>query len=155
MHVAVLGFGYWGPNLVRNLLDNRGCSSVTICDRDEAQLERARSRFPHVRTVSNADEVWRDTSLEAVLIATPVSTHYPLAKAALEAGKHTFVEKPMAASAVEAEDLVRLAEERGRTLMVGHTFEYSPPAKMRTSHSVCDGSSTGGCGSGVTMTPGS
>lgn len=127
MHVAVLGFGYWGPNLVRNLLDNRACSSVTICDQSEAQQERARSRFPHVKVVAGVDEIWSDAAIEAVLIATPVSTHYPLAKAALEAGKHTFVEKPMAASAKEAEELVRLADDRRLTLMVGHTFEYSPP----------------------------
>jgi predicted dehydrogenase len=127
MHLAVIGYGYWGPNLVRNLLENRKVNTVTICDRDPDQLERAAQRFPHVRTVADVDDVWRDTSIEAVLIATPVSTHHGLGKASLAAGKHTFIEKPLAASTQEAEDLARTADQLGLTLMVGHTFEYSPP----------------------------
>jgi len=127
MHVAVIGFGYWGPNLVRNLLENRKVTAVTICDGNPAQLERAAQRFPHVRAVEDVNEIWNDTSIEAVLIATPVSTHHGLGKASLAAGKHTFIEKPLAASTAEAEDLARTAEAAGLTLMVGHTFEYSPP----------------------------
>lgn len=128
MHVGVVGCGYWGPNLIRNLLQNRKCSSVSVCDTNERNLERARQRFPHLRCLEDADELLADRSIEAVLIATPVSTHYPLAKAALESGRHTFVEKPLAASVAEAEDLIRIADHVGATLMVGHTFEFSPPA---------------------------
>ncbi len=128
MHVGVVGCGYWGPNLIRNLLQNRKCSSVSVCDTNERNLERARQRFPHLRCLEDADELLADRSIEAVLIATPVSTHYPLAKAALESGRHTFVEKPLAASVAEAEDLIRIADHVGVTLMVGHTFEFSPPA---------------------------
>ncbi len=127
MHVAVIGYGYWGPNLVRNLLENRKVTAVTICDVNPDQLERAAKRFPHVRTVGDVDQVWADSSIEATLIATPVTTHHGLGKASLAAGKHTFIEKPIAASTAEAEDLVRTAEQAGLTLMVGHTFEYSPP----------------------------
>jgi predicted dehydrogenase len=127
MHVAVIGFGYWGPNLVRNLLENRKVTAVTICDSSPDQLARAAQRFPHVRAVEDVNEIWNDTSVEAVLIATPVSTHYALGKASLGARKHTFIEKPLAASTAEAADLTRTAAESGLTLMVGHTFEYSPP----------------------------
>ena len=127
MHVGVVGCGYWGPNLVRNLLESRRCRSVTICDTNPARLERAAKRFPHVRCLTRVEELLDDRSIEAVMIATPVSTHHALAKAALESGKHTFVEKPLAASSEEAADLVRTADRRGLSLMVGHTFEFSPP----------------------------
>jgi predicted dehydrogenase len=127
MHVGVVGCGYWGPNLIRNLLENRRCSAVTVCDADNARLERARARFPHLRCVGSLEEVLQDRSIEAVLIATPVSTHHGLAKECLLSDRHTFVEKPLASSAAEAEDLVQTAERRGLTLMVGHTFEFSPP----------------------------
>jgi predicted dehydrogenase len=127
MHVGVIGCGYWGPNLIRNLLANRKCDRITICDANEENLERARERFPHLRCVSRVEELLADSSVEAVLIATPVSTHFPLATACLESGRHTFVEKPLASSVVEAEKLIQLADRTGATLMVGHTFEFSPP----------------------------
>jgi len=127
MHVGVIGCGYWGPNLIRNLLENRKCESVTVCDRSEVNLERARSRFPHLKCIDDVDELLGDRSIEAVLIATPVSTHHALARTCLESGRHTFVEKPLAASAGEAADLIRVADRAGVTLMVGHTFEFSPP----------------------------
>jgi predicted dehydrogenase len=100
---------------------------VTICDQDPENLETARHRFPHLRFVPDIEQLLEDRSVEAVIIATPVSTHHALALRCLAAGRHVFVEKPLAASAREAEELVRVAEFAGRTLMVGHTFEYSPP----------------------------
>jgi predicted dehydrogenase len=127
MHVGVVGCGYWGPNLVRNLLSNRKCTGVTICDASEQNLARARERFPHVRCVQSFDELLADASVEAVLIATPVSTHFELARACLASARHTFIEKPLTASAAEAEMLIATAERVGVTLMVGHTFEFSPP----------------------------
>lgn len=127
MHVGVVGCGYWGPNLVRNLLENRKCTALTVCDRDPELLARARQRFPTVRAVSGVSELLADSSVEAVVIATPVATHYGLARACLRAGRATFVEKPLCANEAEAEDLVREAEEASVPLMVGHTFEYSPP----------------------------
>ncbi len=127
MHVGVIGCGYWGPNLIRNLQENRKCSSVTICDSNPQNLRRAGERFPHARCLDSVDDLLSESHIDAVLIATPVSTHHALAKAALESGRHTFVEKPLAATAAEAEDLIRAAKRSGVTLMVGHTFEYSPP----------------------------
>jgi predicted dehydrogenase len=128
MHVGVIGCGYWGPNLIRNLLENRKCTSVTICDLDPETLGRARQRFPTVHCCGNLQELLANPSIEAVLIATPVSTHYRLAKACLKAGRHTFVEKPLTATAREAEDLIRESDRAGVILMVGHTFEFSPAA---------------------------
>jgi len=127
MHVGVIGCGYWGPNLVRNLLANRKCDDITVCDADSAHLARARERFPHLRCVGRVDELLDDPTVDAVLIATPVSTHFPLAKACIETGRHTFVEKPLTASVPEAERLIEMADRYGVTLMVGHTFEFSPP----------------------------
>jgi len=127
MRVGVIGCGYWGPNLIRNVLENRRAESVTVCDANEKNLERARQRFPHLQCVNSTKELFSDRGIEAILIATPVSTHFDLAKASIESGRHTFVEKPLAASVEEAEILVRLADRAGVTLMVGHTFEFSPP----------------------------
>lgn len=127
MHVGVIGCGYWGPNLVRNLLANRKCRSVTVCDPDEVNLARMRERFPHVTCVSTLNDLLADPRIEAVLIATPVSTHFPLAQACLESGRHTFVEKPLTASVVQAEQLIETADRHNVVLMVGHTFEFSPP----------------------------
>lgn len=127
MRVGVVGCGYWGPNLIRNLLDTRRCESLTVCDSDPKRLERARARFPQLACVGTVEELLNDRSIDAVLIATPVSTHHAIAKECLLSGRHTFVEKPLAASTAEAEDLVRTAEAAGLTLMVGHTFEFSPP----------------------------
>ena len=127
MRVGVIGCGYWGPNLIRNLLENRKCTGVTVCDPDPASLARARHRFPTVECVGSVDELLRDRAVEAVLIATPVTTHFALARACLRSGRHTFVEKPLTSTAAEAEELIRIADRAGVTLMVGHTFEYSPP----------------------------
>ena len=127
MHVGVVGCGYWGPNLVRNLLETRKCTAITVCDRDPELLERAHQRFPTVRVCGSLEALLADPSVEAVVLATPVSTHHALARACLRSGRHTFVEKPLCATTAEAEDLILEAEEAGVALMVGHTFEYSPP----------------------------
>src|SRR5688572_26920857 len=127
MHVGVVGCGYWGPNLVRNLLENRKCTKITVCDRDPDLLARTRQRFPTVRAASTVGDLLDDSTIEGVVIATPVATHYALARECLRAGRATFVEKPLAGTVAEAEALVRLSETTGVPLMVGHTFEYSPP----------------------------
>jgi len=127
IHAAVVGLGYWGPNLLRNLNENGTCRELTACDLDPGRLERIKQRYPGVRVTTDFERILDDEAIDAVLIATPISTHYPLAKRVLEAGKHCFVEKPMAYNSREALDLVRTAEARSLTLMVGHTFEYSPP----------------------------
>jgi predicted dehydrogenase len=127
VRIAVVGLGYWGPSLVRNLQELPEAELVAVCDRRSDALARIRRRYPAVEGTSRFDELLDDPSVEAVAIATPVSTHERLATAALEAGKHVFVEKPLAASSTAALRLGRLADERGLVLMPGHTFVYSPP----------------------------
>ncbi|MBK8014886.1 MAG: Gfo/Idh/MocA family oxidoreductase [Deltaproteobacteria bacterium] len=127
MRFALVGAGYWGPNLLRNLLLQKEITSVVVCDRDQARLEFIAERFPRVETTTSFESVLGDREVKAVLLATPISTHGTLGAQVLEAGKDLFVEKPLATSTVEAETLVRLARANGRVLMVGHTFEYSPP----------------------------
>jgi predicted dehydrogenase len=127
--IAVIGLGYWGPNLLRVLGDNPDVEVRWICDLNRDRLEQFRRRYPATRTTTSVERVLNDPAVDAVVIATPVHTHYNLAAQALEAGKHTFVEKPLASSTELADDLVRLAAIRQRTLMCGHTFIYSPPVR--------------------------
>jgi predicted dehydrogenase len=130
VRVAVVGVGYWGPNLVRNLVEHEGAEVAYVCDRDQAALDRVTRRFPWLRTTTAYDVVVGDNEVDAIAIATPVSTHGFLARDALRAGKHVLVEKPLAASAVEALDLLELARRRDLVLMPGHTFLYSPPVNL-------------------------
>jgi predicted dehydrogenase len=127
LHLAVIGFGYWGPNLVRNLLENRLTRQVTVCDLDPAKLARAVQRYPGIQVTCHHDEVLASPDIDGVLIATPLVTHYPLALQALQAGKHVFVEKPFTGSSEQALELIQLAKRKDLTVMVGHTFRYSPP----------------------------
>lgn len=128
-NVAIVGYGYWGPNLLRNYLEVPGVSVAWVCDRRPEALEKVRRRYPAQAVSGSYDEVLADPAVDAVVIATPISTHFDLAAAALRAGKHVFVEKPMTSSTADAEELVRLAGETGLTLMVGHTFVFSPPVR--------------------------
>jgi len=128
-NVAVVGLGYWGPNRLRALADIEGMNVTWICDRDEKQLAKLANRHPHTRATTDLDEALADDDLDAVVLATPVFTHHSLGSAALRAGKHVFVEKPLAGSSGEAIDLFSIAEECDRTLMCGHTFLYSPPVR--------------------------
>jgi predicted dehydrogenase len=125
--VAVVGLGYWGPNLVRNLTERPDAWITHVCDSRQDRLDAIASRYPAIARVSNFERVLDDEAVEAVVIATPVSTHQALASAALEAGKHVFVEKPLSASVAEAVELIKLADRQGLVLMPGHTFLYSPP----------------------------
>jgi predicted dehydrogenase len=127
VRVAVVGLGYWGPNLVRNLLELECAEVAAICDRQPERLAAMRRRFSGVHATESYDEILADDSIDAVAIATPVTSHHPLALAALEAGKHVFIEKPLAASATECLELIRVAGEKGLVVMPGHTFLYSPP----------------------------
>ena len=124
--VAVVGLGYWGPNLARNFDALPQAELAWICDGSREQLERARPSFPKTRVTTALDEVLADPGLQAVAIATPVPTHADLARRSLEAGKHVFVEKPLSQSVADAEDVVAAAQKSGRTLMVGHLLEYHP-----------------------------
>ena len=126
MRVGVIGLGYWGPNLARNLSANPRARLAALCDLDEARLRSQSRLYPAVRSTTSLSEVLEDASIDAVAVATPVRTHFALAKEALLAGKHVLVEKPLATTSVEAEELISIAEERGRVLMVDHVFLYSP-----------------------------
>ena len=128
--VAVVGLGYWGPNLVRNLHELPEAHVAGVCDLRRERLDTIALRYPALRQTTKLDAVLNDPTIEAVAIATPVSTHHEIASAALTAGKHVFIEKPFAASSAEAVDLIELAEERGLVVMPGHTFLYSPPVNM-------------------------
>ena len=127
--MAVIGLGYWGPNLLRVLIEMSGVQVKWGCDQDPERLERLGRRYPTVCFTTEYAEVLEDPEVDAVLIATPVGTHVELARQSLEAGKHTFVEKPLAPSAEMADELIALAEDAGRVLMPGHTFIYSPPVR--------------------------
>lgn len=123
--VGVIGYGYWGPNLVRNFAEVDGAHVVAVCDRRPERLALAKSRYPYIETTDVAMEVVADPRIDAIVIATPVSTHFELARQALRAGKHVLVEKPLAATSDEAERLIEEANRRRLILMVDHTFVYT------------------------------
>jgi len=123
--IGVIGCGYWGPNLIRNFAENERAQLRWICDTDEKRLSAIGRRYPAARITADYEQLLADPELAAVVIATPVSTHYRFAKDALIAGKHVLVEKPFTTNAREARELVELAEARGLTLMVDHTFVYT------------------------------
>jgi predicted dehydrogenase len=129
LNLAIVGLGYWGPTLLRALVEVEGVEVGWLCDSDRSRLERSRRRYPAARATTRIDDLLADPKLDAVVLATPVFTHFYLASRALTAGKHVFVEKPLATSSAEADQLARLAEMEGRVLMCGHTFIYSPPVR--------------------------
>ena len=127
VRVAVVGLGYWGPNLVRNLHELADAEVALVCDQRPEALEQIARRYPAVRRTTQFAEVLDDPLVDAIVIATPIGTHFDLARASLEAGKHTLVEKPLADSVAKAAELALLAAERNLVLVPGHTFLYSPP----------------------------
>lgn len=129
VRVAVVGLGYWGPNLVRNLYELPSAEVTLVCDHRHEALEQITKRYPSVRATTQFAEVLEDPLVEAIAIATPIGTHFDLASASLESGKHTLVEKPLADSVAKAVELSRLAAERDLVLLPGHTFLYSPPVQ--------------------------
>jgi predicted dehydrogenase len=127
VRIAVVGLGYWGPNLVRNLFELGDVELEWICDLSTEALDRVSRRYPSIRRTTRLEDVLDDPEVDAVAIATPVSTHYDLAWKVLEEGRHVFVEKPLAGSWDRAVELTQLARDRDLVLMPGHTFLYSPP----------------------------
>jgi predicted dehydrogenase len=126
VNVALIGYGYWGPNLARNLHQLPGCRLAACCDLDAARLEKVRALYPGLHTTTDLDVVLNDAEIDGVVIATPARSHHALVSKALTNGKHVLVEKPIAMSSAETEELIDLADQYGRVLMVGHTFEYNP-----------------------------
>lgn len=125
MKAAVIGAGYWGPNLIRNFLAQDEIENVIACDRDESRLDRMRRQFHGIETATDYEAVLSRADVEVVAIATPVSLHFEIAKKALLAGKHCWIEKPMTVNAAEAEELIAIADERGLKIFVDHTFIYT------------------------------
>jgi predicted dehydrogenase len=127
--VGVVGCGYWGPNLVRNFRSLPDCNLKMMSDLSEQRLAHLKTLYPEVEGVTDFRHLLNGSGLDAIVVATAVKAHFPLAKASLSAGKHTFIEKPMALSSAECEELIDIAERNGLVLMVGHTFLYSPAVK--------------------------
>jgi predicted dehydrogenase len=125
INLGVIGYGYWGPNIVRNFAGHQDCKVVAVCDKNSVALARVLGRHPGVRVTTEADDIVRASDIDAVAIVTPVSYHYELAKKALENGKHVFVEKPFTATSAEAEELIELAERKNLQIMVDHTFLFT------------------------------
>ncbi len=125
MNIAVIGIGYWGPNLVRNLVKNSSVNKVYCYDTDKQRLSSVCKEFITVITASNYEQILNDPAVDAVMLSTPVATHFDLAKQALEHGKHVFIEKPITASVGQAEELIDIAQERHLKLMVDHIFVYN------------------------------
>lgn len=122
---GVIGYGYWGPNIVRNFVAQPGCQVVSVCDRSPEALARVASLYPAIHLTSDPEEILTSSEIDAVAVVTPVATHYEFARRALENGKHVFVEKPLTSTVREAEELVELAEKKNLRLMVDHTFLFT------------------------------
>ena len=129
LNVAQVGVGYWGPNLLRNLVANKRCRVKTAVDLSRERRDYVQGFYPAIQVTDDVNHVLQDTQIEAVVIATPVATHYSLAMQALEAGKHILVEKPLATSVAEVEKIGKLANEKKLLVMAGHTFLYHAPVR--------------------------
>ncbi len=129
INVGVVGLGYWGPNLVRNFRSLPDCSLKVMCDLNGERLAHLKTLYPEVEGEKSFEKLIARSDIDAVVIATAVRFHFPMAKAALLAGKHTLIEKPLAASVVECQELIDIARQKGLVLMVGHTFLYSSPVR--------------------------
>jgi predicted dehydrogenase len=129
VHIAQIGVGYWGPNLLRNLVANKRCSVPIVVDLSEERRDYVRGLYPGIKVTDDVNELFKDNGIQAVVIATPVSTHFDLAVQALNAGKHILVEKPLARSVEEIERIGEIARQRNLVVMAGHTFLFNPAVR--------------------------
>jgi predicted dehydrogenase len=136
LRFGVIGYGYWGPNIVRNLRSLEGCQVVGVCDQSPAARKRMQAANPGIPVYSDHTELISSPDVDAIAVITPVWTHYELAKAALENGKHVFVEKPFTSNVAQAEDLINLAEQKNLKIMVDHTFLFT--GAVRKIHKLLD-----------------
>jgi predicted dehydrogenase len=139
IRIGVIGYGYWGPNLVRNFAELKGAELAAVADLDPKKLELVNKRFPAVKTTTDFQEMLRDPAIDAIAIATPVSTHFELAMAALKSGKHVWLEKPMTETSLQARQLVDTAEKKKVVLHVDHTFIYTGAVKKMKDLVAADG----------------
>ena len=130
MKVGIVGYGYWGPKLARNFAEMPGVELAGIAEKDPTRRERVAAQHPWVPVHAATEDLLRRPDVDAIVVATPVRTHHALAKAALLAGKHLMVEKPLTENSAQAEELTALADDLGLTLMVGHTFQYNPAVRV-------------------------
>src|SRR5881398_305103 len=129
IRIGVIGYGYWGPNIVRNLRSLEGCQLAAVCDQSPVALQRVRQAYPDLPVSTNPYDILKSPRIDAVAVVTPVWTHFELAKAALENGKHVFVEKPFTCSVEQAEELIELADRKNLQIMVDHTFLFTGAVK--------------------------
>ena len=129
IRIALVGYGHWGPNYLRNLQFIDGVEVAVVCDREPQALQKINKLFPHIKTTPSFSSILDEPQIDAVMITTPAATHYELTKKSLEARKHTLVEKPLALKVEEAKELVLLSQSVQRVLMVGHTFLYNPAVR--------------------------
>ncbi|CAG0956676.1 partial putative oxidoreductase YdgJ, partial [Anaerolineae bacterium] len=127
--IAIIGYGYWGPNLLRNFTACDGAEVAAVVDRRQERLRAVKKLYPGVEVFASAEDVMRDLSIDAVVVATPVFSHFPLASEALSRGKHVLIEKPMTTSSAQAAELIELAQKKSRVLMADHTFLYTGSVK--------------------------
>src|SRR5947208_2228293 len=127
--VGVVGCGYWGPNLIRNLKQAVDCELKVLCDLSEERLKHMHRLYPELATTQRFADLLEDKELDAIVVATPARFHFEMAKAALLGGKHVFIEKPMARTAAECEELNAIGQKQGLQIMVGHTFLFSPAVR--------------------------
>jgi predicted dehydrogenase len=125
VRIGVIGYGYWGPNIVRNFHGQERSRVVAVCDKSSKSLDRARNAFPGMRTTSDCNDLLASPDIDAIAVVTPVWTHFELAKTALENGKHVFVEKPFTCTTAQAEELIELADRKNLKIMVDHTFLFT------------------------------
>lgn len=125
LRIGVVGYGYWGPNITRNFNGCDGAQVTAVCDQNPASLKKVEKIYPGIKLISDVKEAFAAPDIDALAIVTPVSTHYPLAKAALESGKHVFVEKPFTETVEHAEELIELAARKNLVIMVDHTFIFT------------------------------
>ena len=129
IRVGVIGYGYWGPNIVRNFHFHEQSEVALVCDKSSSAAERLRRVYPAIPFTADENELLRSTKVDAVCVITPVASHYPLAKRALENGKHVFVEKPFTCNSAQAEELIELADRKNLKIMVDHTFLFTGAVK--------------------------
>jgi len=129
LNIAVVGFGYWGPNIVRNFYSAEKANVVFVCDRESKALKRVERSYPGIKTTTDYDDIVSSSEVDAIAIVTPVRTHYELARKALNNGKHVFVEKPFTSTVAQAEELLELADRKNLIIMVDHTFLFTGAVK--------------------------
>ena len=125
IRVGVIGYGYWGPNIVRNFRGLEGCEVAGVCDQSPAAQKRLKQAHPDLLVSANPDDLLTSPDIDAIAVVTPVCSHFELAKAALSNGKHVFMEKPFTATTQQAEELIELAEKKSLKIMVDHTFLFT------------------------------